>query len=917
MPTPFFGVTNELRTRNFLRGFILAAVIIAACLCPLSAFAQSCPGTTSWNGGTGSWEASGNWSSGVPGATSNTCINVANSTVNTTATSGDTTLNLDINLSTDILNIQNTLTIQSAGNILNNGVINLSAGLNNAELVISGSTTLSGTGTVTMSNNTSNYIWGGPTLTNQTLTNHETIQGAGVIGNGTLTLVNSGTIDANQSTQLVFDPNGTTNSGTLEATAGSVLFITGSSVANGGGLIQANGATVELDNVSITGGTLTTSSGGVIESLDGVGGTSTPTLTGLTITSGSTVDIPNSDILTLGAGTITNKGTINLQSSGSNTFLAINGAVTLASTGKVIMSANGNNYILGSGTLTNQNTIEGEGNIGDGQIGLVNTGSILANETGTHTPSILYIDTGAAGFSNSSGTKNGILNVSAKNTIIIEGGPFTNFSAGTLTGGTYMVTGKLEFAAGTGLVTNDAAITLTGATAEILNTSDSTNALTQFADNGVKGSFTVNALTFTDANVFTNSGTLAVGPGGKFNDTTELANFNSTSGTLSNGTYILTGTGQFQFTNQSGGTNIVINDANITLAGVDTTKFSIIDQNGANALANFATNEGSFTLTSDRQFTTGGNLSNAGTVTVMKSTGTGTTELIVNGSYTQTNGTTTVDGVLSTSTGINVSGGFIYGNAAGVTNGKQGTLVGNFDLTGGTLNPGDGLKKIGDLNITGTYTESGAGILNIDLDGITSGKFDVLNISGAATLGGTLNVDALTGFTPTVGQQFDILNYVSETGSFSTVDCTFSNGDRCSIAYNSTGAVLTIDAPAAPAQRTVSASPAKRVSRGLVASTPASTQLSAAITSRVTCFAARLLGLTSCGASGVNRGEHQLAPVGAGSGTVHNNVMVASRSISAARAGASHESSASALAMARLYACAYLPSSVAHTVGCN
>src|SRR5258708_29450920 len=69
---------------------------------------------------------------------------------------------------------------------------------NLAELVEQGIVTLSG-GTVTLSNNVNNFIFGAATA--DTLTNQETIQGAGHIGNGVMTLVNSGTgiINANQS----------------------------------------------------------------------------------------------------------------------------------------------------------------------------------------------------------------------------------------------------------------------------------------------------------------------------------------------------------------------------------------------------------------------------------------------------------------------------------------------------------------------------------------------------------------------------------------------------------------------------------------------------------------------------------------------------------------------------------------------
>ena len=72
------------------------------------------------------------------------------------------------------------------------------------------------------------------------------------------------------------------------------------------------------------------------------------------------------------------------------------------------------------------------------------------------------------------------------------------------------------------------------------------------------------------------------------------------------------------------------------------------------------------------------------------------------------------------------------------------------------------------------------------------------------------------------------------------------------------------------------------------------------------------------GASVATVGNALHAAIFAGSGSVaiHNNVMVATRSLSAGR-GLSHETSASATAMARLYVCAYLPSSVTHTMGCN
>ena len=843
----------------------------------------------------------------------------------------------------------------TGSSIVNNGTFTMNGSANATFLEIdAANVTLSGNGTLTLSNFGANAI-GGSSSTN-VLTNQETIQGAGNIGDGQIGLNNQGTIDANQSAGMTLQVSsaGGTNTGTLEATAGSTLTVFGGTYTQtGAGKFLATGVNSEvlLDATSITGGTLTGASGGKFVAENGT------TINGITINTGTMFDVNNAQVLNLAAGTITNQGTINLTSTGNTTEIAINGAVTLAGTGKIILSANANNFILGSGTLTNQNTIQGAGNIGNGQIAVINSGTISAVDSTT-----LFIDTNSSGFTNSVGTKEGTLSVNAHDTLTIEGGPFNNFSGTTLTGGIYKISGTLGFA-GANIVTNAASITLTGTTAEILNTTSSTNGLANLATNASGSTFGLaGGAKFTTVGNFTNNGTLNVGAGDKFstgtNGASDLTNYDSGTSTLTGGIYILAGTGQIQFNNGGNANDIVTNAANITLSSTSTLS-SFIDQTGANALANFATNasNGSFTLSADRNFTTGGNLTNAGIMNIQKSTGTGSTALIIGGTgvYSQTGGTTTVDGVLNASGGINVSGGFIYGNAAGITGGKQGTLVGNFGLTGGTLNPGDGLKKIGDLNITGTYTESGAGILNIDLDGtVANTKYDVLNVSGAAALGGTINIDLLTGFTPIVGDTWDVLNYASETGSFTTVNLpTAPTGDHYVFTCGATDCTLTLDSGAAAANSattgtvatgTISASPARRVSRnlGTVASL-SNNHEPLAILSLATCSAARMLVSISCGersAATLSHGNelHSVASVGSGLATVHNNVahnnvmaastgsvasavhnnvMVATRSISASRGGSSNESSASVSAMARLYVCAYLPSSVARTMGCS
>ncbi|MGD1031902.1 MAG: hypothetical protein ABSA05_12270 [Opitutaceae bacterium] len=110
------------------------------------------------------------------------------------------------------------------GSIVNHGTIALTAGNSglSSYLQLQGSTTLSGGGTLTLGSSDGSgtaYIQqsgGSATLTNA----DNTIQGYGTIGNGTLTLVNQGTINANSSgkTLLLNGGGGVTNTGTLEAT---------------------------------------------------------------------------------------------------------------------------------------------------------------------------------------------------------------------------------------------------------------------------------------------------------------------------------------------------------------------------------------------------------------------------------------------------------------------------------------------------------------------------------------------------------------------------------------------------------------------------------------------------------------------------------------------------------------------------
>jgi hypothetical protein len=152
------------------------------------------------------------------------------------------------------------------GTINNTGTIALNGSPNGSSHIIigAGGATLAGSGSVILSDNTTgNTIIGNGTST--TLTNQNTISGAGTIGGNGLLLNNQGVIDATGTNPLIIDTGASavTNSGTLEATNNATLFIA-SNVTNTGHLIANNGTEIFAGAVSGN-GTATVQGAGSIE----------------------------------------------------------------------------------------------------------------------------------------------------------------------------------------------------------------------------------------------------------------------------------------------------------------------------------------------------------------------------------------------------------------------------------------------------------------------------------------------------------------------------------------------------------------------------------------------------------------------------------------------------------------------------
>jgi hypothetical protein len=336
-------------------------------------------------------------------------------------------------------------------------------------------------------------------------------------------------------------------------------------------------------------------------------------------------------------------------------------------------------------------------------------------------------------------------------------GSFTNFSGGTLNGGTYRIAGTFQFA-GAALVTNDATIVLIGSTSQIVDQANN-DALAGFTTNA--GSFTIqDGRDFTTAGDFSNAGSLAVGDGstlkvtgaytqagtlGIFSGTVDLMGGGSANGNLSNsGTLIIDVGSTFTFTES------------LTLTGTVNVQ--------AGAILNLADGSGnSGVLSVAGSVVVSGDFANGGDVGLLN----GST-LTVSGSYTQTGGSTTLSGAMLSAGGlVDLQGGELSGS---------GTIAGNVQNAALIAVGESGAPGL--LSITGDYTQTSSGVLNIEIGGSNAGTdFDQLAIGGTANLDGTLNVSLINNFTPMSGDSFQVLTFATLNGTFAStnLDPAFSN----------------------------------------------------------------------------------------------------------------------------------------------
>ena len=643
------------------------------------------------------------------------------------------------------LTIKGTLTVNDEtsltldGTIYNTGTIAMNAistsGATDMRLN-SQTVTLQGGGRLTLSNDPNNRIYGNSGFY-QLVNVDNTIAGAGQLGAGQLTFINQakGIVDADRTQSLTISTGGipAVNTGLFEATnSGGLIFV--STVDNAGGTIRATGrgATVTLAGGTIVGGDLNTANGGVIQTAAGNGNLDGVSAGG--ILNSGTIRVTDGTSLTL-EGIFSNSGTIALNSTADDTDLRLNTQnVILKGGGSIILSNSDANRIYGNSSnyvLTNvSNTISGAGQLGAGQLTLVNdeAGVINANRSKALTLS----------FGSGMMTNEGLLEATATGGLVImstidnAGGRIRASGTGVtieLAGGT-IEGGTLSTAGGGIIETASGSANLDGITAGRLIQA---------------GNFTVTAsASLSLEGVINNTGTINLASSG-----------NNTDIVLNSERVTLTGSGTLRLTN-FGSNRIYGNSGLFTLNNLNNTIIGS-GQVGAGQM----------------QFTNGGTIESVGSAGIVISLGNGLGTNAASGLIEGkgAGGLTLSSGLIENSGRIlSADGSFVTFTGASADNNVAGVLTGgtwqasssthgsSLSITGGAVREdaatiilsGDG--SVFQAGNGSTFTPLERSLTSIDAGGALEvlGKRDyttALHLSDAGLLrlgGGTFTAAGLT-----------------------------------------------------------------------------------------------------------------------------------------------------------------------------
>lgn len=199
-----------------------------------------------------------------------------------------------------------------------------------------------------------------------------------------------------------------------------------------------------------------------------------------------------------------------------------------------------------------------------------------------------------------------------------------------------------------------------------------------------------------------------------------------------------------------------------------------------NVMAGAIVNDGAIVANFTDSYTHSGEIAGSGSLTK-----TGTGRLILSGTSSYTGatvvdaGTLLVNGSIAASSGVTV--------AAGATLGGSGSLPSTV-INGGTLSPGN---SPGTMTFNGNLTLNPGSTYLVEVQGANA---DRVNVTGAASLAGTLRIVPLGG-SYIFNSAYTLLSAAGgRTGTFSPVDATgsFGAGVTIAVSYTATDVLLTL-----------------------------------------------------------------------------------------------------------------------------
>lgn len=339
----------------------------------------------------------------------------------TSAATGSVLVNNNVTWSGQIANTGRTVVnddLTISGIITNTGSMTINGG---GAIRVESEATLDGNGTIFLNGGAINRV-GANTAT---LTTSNYITGAGVVGSGTLTIINAGTIRASGGALFVAHNLGMFNNGTMAADGGTLEFL-GREVFNGSGtVLAANNSCVRLNNAEIIGGKLRSI---------GNGSFLVPVANLARLNNVTDID---AHIFSLSSSVVEVKGQIG-GAGGENV-----GTLTLVggSSVRVVESAtfsisrvdlgNGGQIVPGAGSFGpeagvqffNDGTISGSGQIGVNALQIVNDGVIQGNGGSVGLSNPLTLDPGPKGLTNA-----GVIESTALGVVVLTGNGSGQFS---------------------------------------------------------------------------------------------------------------------------------------------------------------------------------------------------------------------------------------------------------------------------------------------------------------------------------------------------------------------------------------------------------------------------------------------------------------------------------------------------------